>query len=452
MTIKKQFVLLSSIIIAIPLICSLFVITFSYQHSSIRYLLKGYQELDIINSEADAELIKNTIKQLPADMQLVVCSPKEKQLLFSSIPEIKIVNNWSIDILWQLIKDTSDKYFYQFSTPPLQHEKLLIVTRIPRMNYNPVKNHDFFTLIFLILFISTIISLICIILISKTIFHSIIKIENKTQQLANGNLETPVEPETPEKGNEITSILTSLEKMRSELIEAQERKNRLMMGISHDLRTPVAVIKGYSEAITDEVITDKDEIKTTVSLINTKVTQLGEMIDTLINFMKLNNTETKEALVPNSITNLITDFGKYAEMTGALFKRRVILDINFPKNIIIPFNNQLVHRALENIFSNAIRYTKENDTITIASYLDEKNSEESLILKISDTGIGIAKKDLNSIFDMFFRGTNSRLEEGLGIGLSVVKTIIDNHGWTISVDSKKNAGSCFTIVIPVKKN
>jgi signal transduction histidine kinase len=109
--------------------------------------------------------------------------------------------------------------------------------------------------------------------------------------------------------------MNSLEKMRQELIENQESKNRFIMGISHDLRTPVAVIKGYSEAIMDNVITDKDEMKDSMELIEQKTTQLEGMIDTLINFMKLNNVEIKEKLVPHSITKLITDFAKYAEVT-----------------------------------------------------------------------------------------------------------------------------------------
>ena len=228
----------------------------------------------------------------------------------------------------------------------------------------------------------------------------------------------------------------------------QTSKNRFITGISHDLRTPVAVIKGYSEAILDDVITEDAEIKRSIDLIEHKASQLEGMIETLINFMKLNNTEIKENLVTNSITKLIIDFAKYVEITGKVFKRNVSTDIQLPKDIRIPFNNQLVHRSFENLFSNAIRYTKDNDLIEIIAYTNETEKAKSIILQIKDSGVGIDKKDVDHIFETFYRGTNSRKEEGMGIGLSVVKSIMDTHGWEISVTSQKKKGTCFTIVIP----
>ena len=74
--------------------------------------------------------------------------------------------------------------------------------------------------------------------------------------------------------------------------------------------------------------------------------------------------------------------------------------------------------------------------------------QKNIIFSIKDTGVGIKKEDLNNIFELFYRGTSSRREEGLGIGLSVVKNIIETHGWSISVKSKFNEGSDFVITIP----
>ena len=451
MTIRKQLILLSSIICAIPLLCSIFVIIFSYQRSSKRFLIQGTQGIDLIESKDDALTIEKTIKLLPPDIQLIVYSADQNKIYYSSVPEIPVDYQCTSETFWNIINNTSDNYFYQFSTPPLKETQLVMITRIPKEIRGTKKKHTTFSTIFAILLISTIISLILITLISKTIFKSIVLIENKTQQLADGNLDEKIDTENAESGNEITSILKCLEKMRRELVEMQERKNRFIMGISHDLRTPVAVIKGYSEAITDDVISDTNEIKNTVSLIDTKATQLGDMIDTLINFMKLNNYEAKQTLVPHSITDLITDFAKYAEVTGAVFKRKVSTDINFPENITVPLNVQLVNRSLENIFSNAVRYTDKNANIDIIASVESTNKSKTgraIILKIRDSGTGIDEKDLNSIFDMFYRGTNSRREEGMGIGLSVVKTIMNTHGWKIGVESKKNVGTCFTITIP----
>lgn len=454
MTIKKQFILLSMIIVNIPVLWSLFIIIFSYNRSPKRYILEGSQQLEFIESENDNLYIQETIRQLPSQIQMSIFFPDQNKIIYSTIPELPADTYVTSDSFWKIIKNTSNNYFYQFSAPPFKDSHFLIITRLQHKRKRG-RNIRIYTVIYAILLLSTIISLILIAIISRTIFNSIVKIENKTQQLADGNLSETIHSEEDETGNEITSILNSLEKMRRELVEIQERKNNFIMGISHDLRTPVAVIKGYSEAISDGVISDKKEIQDTIGLIDKKASQLGERIDTLINFMKLNNTEAKQTLVAESITDFINDFGKYAVITGTVFKRKVTTDIIFDENITVPLNAQLVHRSLENIFSNAIRYTDENDSIEIYSRIEKtknQKSNRSVIIKIKDTGRGIDKKDLNSIFDMFYRGTNSRLEEGMGIGLSVVKTIMDAHGWKINVESEKNKGTCFTIIIPIKTN
>ena len=152
-------------------------------------------------------------------------------------------------------------------------------------------------------------------------------------------------------------------------------------------------------------------------------------------------------MVKNSITNFFIEYMKEAKIYGNLFHRTVTTEQLVNENIEVPFNEQLIHRALENLFSNATRYTKENDSIHLKFY----KKETKLIFEMIDTGCGMDEEDLNNIFDLFYRGTNSRLEKGMGIGLSVVKNIITTHGWNIEVESKKDFGSKFRIVIPISE-
>ena len=232
--------------------------------------------------------------------------------------------------------------------------------------------------------------------------------------------------------------------MRISLSEAQNQKSKFIMGISHDLRTPVAVIKGYTEAISDGVISSEEEIKNTMELITAKTNQLETMIDMLINFTKMNSTEIRQAMKTQSITDFLTEIIKEEQTTGNVFKRKIITEINFDKDVLVPFDRQLATRVFENLFNNAMRYTKDDDTITLRAFIEEQN----VIYSITDTGIGIEEKELKNIFELFYRGTNSRREEGMGIGLSVVKNIIETHGWKIEVASKKDEGTTFTITIP----
>lgn len=452
MTIRKQFTLLSLLIIFIPIFSAIFIRISIYIQNSNSYLIHGTQNFNkYISSKLSEDELKNiheTLKVLPSDVQCILISRDNNEIVYSTFEEFIPGNTITSDFLWDFINGSSDKYFYQFTTPNINAFNSFIVTRIPIIKHHPGKRRNLYKTL---MFVTSALVTLCIIfifIISRTIFTSIIKIENKTKQLAEGKLSDQVisEDENTNK-NEIISIMKGLEKLRLSFIEILNRKNKFIMGISHDLRTPVAIIKGYSEAILDGVITNETDVIQSIQLIQNRTTQLSEMINTLINYMKLNEVEMREKLLPCSITSLIKDFAKSCILTGNVFKRNIVSNIDLPYEVIIPLNEQLVIRSFENIFANALRYTKDNDSIEIISYLSNNN----IIFKIKDSGIGIDEDDLDLIFDMFYRGSNSRREEGLGIGLSVVKNIIELHKWTISVDSLKGSGTCFTITIPFTK-
>lgn len=459
MTIKKQFVLLSSLIITIPLLSILFIITHRYLTSSQRLIMSGSENIEKsykkTYSKQEWADIKNEFKNLPPDVEALVLKKNSENetylIVLSTISDYQSGTTIDVEDFWSEIQNSSPRFFYQFSKIN-DDENTLYATRIPKkkqqQDKTPKPNIVYPLLYFLFGFVAVI--LVILILISRGIFKSISLIEKSTQEIADGNLNAKININGKKfKSNEITSIADSLEKMRISLLEAQNRKTKLIMGISHDLRTPVAVIKGYTEGLRDGIITDPEEVKTSLNLIETKSSQLEGMIDSLISYTKMNTSEIHDSLTPENITKLIKDFATECKNTIGVFERELITDIQLPQNIFIPLNAQLVHRAFENIFSNALRYTEKNDTISIlASLGTTEDHKKAIIFKIQDTGIGISEEDRTHIFDLFYRASLSRHEEGMGIGLSVVQNIIDIHGWDIKVESEKGKGSCFIITIP----
>lgn len=447
MTIKKQFVILATIIITLPLLCALFIFVQNYIHSSERVLIRDVQELKNTSSDLytkdEWHKIRQYINGLPPEVETILVSGNG-DVLISTVPEIKKENTFSVNQLWTVISQTSDIYYYQYTSLNFESAKCYFITRVPKIKKSMEKRPNIIISLLIFLMFVVLICVCILIKIFKNISRSIISLEKKTQDVANGELNVAIDSKDAKTTNEISSLSKSIEKMRCSLIEAQNQKNKFIMGISHDLRTPVAIIKGYTEALSDEMIIEKEETKQTYNLILQKSTQLESMIDTLINYMKMNNIEIREQLQTNNITSLIKNFCKESELSASVFKRELKSEVDLNEDIFVPFNTQLVNRAFENLLSNAIRYTKENDTITLKAYTKDNN----LYFIFSDTGIGIDKDDITNIFDIFYRGTNSRREEGMGIGLSVVKNIIDTHGWTISVDSQKNKGTSFIITIP----
>ena len=451
MKLKKQFNLLAIFITAIPLACLLFVCINMYLRSQKNLLLTGSDEVRALDSsnmtKEDYNLFLKNVRLLPKDVETALIDNTTGLVIISSIKEIPINTYLSQFELWMIMEGTSNKYFYQFTTLNTFTLNSMMITRVPRKKSATSRNQYYLPILYTVVTLIVLICITIIIILSGTINRSIKMIEDTTQELANGNLGNKI-PAVTKKPNEITSILESLEKMRISLVEAQNQKTKFIMGISHDLRTPVAVIKGYTEAITDGVISEKEDVKNATELITTKAKQLENMIDTLINFTKLNSTEIRETMKTQSITEFISEITREEQTIGNVFNRTIVLNVNFDKEVLVPFDKQLVTRVFENLFNNALRYTRDNDTITLESYIDEE--KRAVIYNIKDTGIGIDQKDLKNIFELFYRGTDSRLEEGMGIGLSVVKNIIETHCWNISVDSVKGKGTCFTITIPFK--
>lgn len=448
MKLKNQLNLLATLITAIPLACILFIFINYYLRSPRNMLLSGSKEVQALDSSnmttQDYKIFLRNVRLLPQDVECALIDNTTGLVITSSIKEFPTNVYLTNFELWAIMETTSNIFFYQFTTLRTHTLNSMMITRVPRKKSSTSKNQTLMPLLYSILMIIVSVCIIIIVRLSHTINKSIKKIEDETQALANGNLSGKIPFDDTKKANEISSISESLEKMRISLSEAQNQKTKFIMGISHDLRTPVSVIKGYTEAISDGVISSKKDVKSAMELITAKTNQLENMIDTLINFTKMNSTEIRQSMKTQSITRFLTDIIREEQTIGNVFKRNIITSVNFDREVLVPFDRQLATRVFENLFNNALRYTRDNDTISLSAFIHDNN----VIYSIKDTGIGIDKEDLKNIFEMFYRGTNSRREEGMGVGLSVVKNIVETHGWNIDVNSQKNNGTCFTIKIP----
>lgn len=445
MTIKKQLNLLIISIIFLPIFSFIFIHCYYYSKSPQKILLTSYSKLKKTDSldisQKDWETIHKAILYLSPNVEAALIA--QEKVIVSTIPSLITGANLKEGALWEIIKKTSKEYYYQFETPPLgtPEKMVILISRI-----NKQKNHKLInTLLVFILFISIFIISCTLIAckISKSISTSITMLDKQTKKISEGNLSQQI-LNTHKQKNEFYSLSENLESMRVSLLDAKKMQSRFVMGISHDLRTPISVIKGYTEALNDKVITSKKDISDALNIISIKTDQLEGMINTLINYEKLTINDLKKQLTPDCIKKTIVEFARTAVPTGTVFHRKVSYKIDLSDSTIIMINEQLLQRALENLFSNALRYTKTNDSITISAI----ENEEEILLSISDSGTGIDKEDVKHLFDLFYRGTNSRREEGLGIGLSVVKDIIEIHGWKISINSEINKGSEFIIKIP----
>lgn len=448
MTIRTQLRLFSAVIIMLPLLCLLSIRGYSHYYSVQRTFIKNFRLMESSNkinmSVNDRNTLLKAVKGMPPDIEAALIINDIVEI--STITELKEGQILKEKDLWSFLQNTSIKYAYQFEIPPVKTSgnHIVLLSRIAKQRDGSYKdNVPLLILTFSVFFITICIATIYI--IAYSIFSSLMLLKTQTQKIADGDLNEEIKiPSDKMKRNEITQFLTSLERMRQSLVEAKNRQSRFIMGISHDLRTPVAVIKGYTEAMLDGMMKSKEEINSALKIVSVKTSQLESMLDTLINYEKLQTKDLINTLKTQKLAPILIEFAKNAEITGTVFHKNVSYAIDIDREFSVPVNEQLLLRAFENLLSNALRYTKDDSCILL--YAQEKS--DCIELVIEDCGIGIEEKDIEHIFDLFYRGTNSRREEGMGIGLSVVKNIMDLHGWDITVESKKNIGTKFTITVP----
>jgi signal transduction histidine kinase len=280
--------------------------------------------------------------------------------------------------------------------------------------------------------------------IARSITKSVLVLENATRRIAEGELDITIDV----KGsNEITSLTNSLNKMRNALKEDEQRRYRFIMGVTHDLKTPLALIKAYTEAIEDGITEDPASHISATEIISAKADQLEGMINELLEYVRMDSGEWRGQLQKVNITAFLQDAANAFAPDVELLHHEFRSEITLPADLFVSMDERLILRTLENLVNNAIRYTPDGSIIVLTAII----SENTLRIMVSDNGPGIDKSDLPHVFEMFYRGTSSRREQGMGMGLAVVKWAVNSHGWSITVHSEpeEKQGTRFCITVPI---
>ena len=286
--------------------------------------------------------------------------------------------------------------------------------------------------------------------IQKGVFTPVNQLNTAMQQIAEGNLEYRLSND--EKG-EIGELYRNYEDMRLRLKESldekfeHEKQNReLISNISHDLKTPITAVKGYVEGIMDGVADTPEKMDKYIKTIYNKANDMDRLINELTIYSGIDNNR-----IPYNFhrINVAEYFGDCVEEVGLDLESKNIQlnyeDLVSPETQIIADPEQL-KRVINNIIGNSVKYLdKENGVIDIR-ILDEV---DSIRVEIEDNGKGISAKDLPNIFERFYRTDASRnsSQGGSGIGLSIVRKIIEDHGGYIWATSKETEGTCMHFVI-----
>ncbi len=323
---------------------------------------------------------------------------------------------------------------------------LFLVTRV-----NSVVSKSFLIYLFsAIVFILVLTSIVLTQWVYKGFFEPINRLNVAMQQIAEGNFEYSL---TSEDTNEIGELYRNYEDMRLRLKESteekiqNERQNReLVSNISHDLKTPITAIKGYVEGIMDGVADTPEKMDRYIKTIYTKANDMNRLINELTYYSGIDSNR-----IPYNFhrINLAEFFQDCVEDVGLDLESKNI-ELNYsnlvdPDTRIIADPEQL-KKVIDNIVGNSIKYMDKPKGVINIRILDEV---DSVRVEIEDNGKGISSRDLGKIFERFYRTDTSRNSStgGSGIGLSIVKKIIEDHGGYIWATSREGEGTCLHFVI-----
>lgn len=240
----------------------------------------------------------------------------------------------------------------------------------------------------------------------------------------------------------LNSLSYKLKENELERKKIDKMRDEWIANISHDIKTPLSSIKGYAEFLEQDYDFSSEDIKSYAGIINNKSDYIKELVDDLNLSMKLKNNESilkKEkvniaSLVKNSVIDILND-SKYSEV-----------DIKFEcseDKILIDIDKVLIQRVLNNLIYNALVHNDKNISIVVSVYKKDK-----IYISISDNGKGISEKDLENIFDRYYRGTNTgEAHKGSGLGMSIAKEIVNAHNGDITINSILGKGTDINITL-----
>ena len=280
---------------------------------------------------------------------------------------------------------------------------------------------------------------IVFLIVADIVVKPISRLTRVTDELAKGNYKVRVNYEGKD---EISSLYASFNQMAVRLAKQETIRQQFISDVSHEFQTPLTAISGFATILKNENLTDEQRKKyADIILFNSnRLSHLSK------NMLQLTLLDGEDTALDKTEFPLIEQLNRVIEMedNAALSKDIEIEFIHPKKEFIIEADESRMEQVWINLLSNAIKYTNEHGVVTV----EVRRTPTELQVRFEDTGVGMSQDAISHIFERFYRQDKSRTIEGNGLGLSIVKRIIDLHHYKIDVESQEDVGSVFTVYIP----
>ena len=275
-------------------------------------------------------------------------------------------------------------------------------------------------------------------LLAKSVVNPVLQLNKAVQEVAKGNFDIEV---TNQREDEIGQLTKNFNKMTRELKNFEYLRKDFATNVSHEFKTPLASIYGYAKLLQNPKLTAEESTEYT-AIIMEEAKRLANLSS---NMLKISNLESQEIVDKRSLFSLDEQIRKsILILEPAWSKKNIEFEIELEKVMYLG-DEEMLQQVWLNLLDNAIKFTDRAGVITVT--LQQK--DKAIEVKVSDNGIGMSADTMKHIFEKFYQGDSNRATEGRGLGLSLVRRILDLYNADIRVESKLHEGSTFTITLPV---
>lgn len=262
-------------------------------------------------------------------------------------------------------------------------------------------------------------------------------------KVAQGDFSVYVPPlHTADKLDYLDIMILDFNKMVEELGSIETLKTDFISNVSHEMKTPIAIIKNYAQLLQMGQVTEETRIEYARSIENAA----GKLSNLISNILKLNKLENQCILPEMEDYDVCRQLCEcILQFEDAWDEKEIELETQIEDAAMVRADANLLELVWNNLISNAVKFTQRGGSVRIC----QTSTEDHIIVAISDTGCGIAKENVNHIFDKFYQGDTSHAKEGNGLGLALVKRVLELMEGDIQVVSEVGKGSTFTVKLPV---
>lgn len=267
------------------------------------------------------------------------------------------------------------------------------------------------------------------------------RIEKGIERIISGDFHTEI-PYSYGEGsdNEFDQIITGLNKMAKELGSVETLRTDFISNVSHEMKTPLAVIQNYGTLLQTPGISEAKRVEY-AKAINDQTRRMSSLITNILKLNKLENQQIYPNVQKYNLGEQICECMLNFESDWE--RKDIEIDTDIAENVIVNADPEMMSLVWNNLLSNAIKFTENGGTVGL--YLKSEN--DWAVIQVKDTGCGMSADTGRNIFHKFYQGDTSHAMEGNGLGLALVKRVVDISGATISVSSKLGEGSTFTVIM-----